>query len=249
MIEADEVMRLAKLNGLKPYQQEKHYTQMATLSGIYSEISRELVFKGGTALFFFYGLDRFSEDLDFTKTENFDAKKMMRAISGKFEILGILHEIRDIKFISGTRMKIKARGPLYKGPRSESIVDIDISERNDLVMEPEVREVVPVYTDLRPFTVPVMTKDEILAEKIRAITIRGRARDIYDMAFLLKKGAKPDISMANKKLSLYKKDFEFSEFRKHAEAIGSVWKSELHGTVPKVPGFKGHLETIFSALR
>ncbi|MDD5503551.1 MAG: nucleotidyl transferase AbiEii/AbiGii toxin family protein [Candidatus Thermoplasmatota archaeon] len=249
MIDADEIMRLAKLNRLRPHQQEKHYAQTAVLSGIYLEVSRELVFKGGTALFFFYGLDRFSEDLDFTKTGEFNPKKIRDAISGTFEILGIPHEIRDVESVSGTRMKIKAKGPLYKGPLSESVVDVDISERNDLVLEPEIHEVVPVYADLRPFTVPVMKMDEILAEKIRAITIRGRARDLYDMAFLLKKGAKPDVSLANKKLSFYKKEFEFGEFRKHAEAIEKAWKSELHDLVPKIPEFKGTLENTLSALR
>ena len=76
MITAEEIIRFAKVNRLKPHQQEKHYLQTATLAGVYTAVADELVFKGGTALFFFYGLDRFSEDLDFTRIKYYDQDKL-----------------------------------------------------------------------------------------------------------------------------------------------------------------------------
>ena len=66
MIDKNELIEIAKLMGLKPWQQEKPYIQYLTLNSIAEE---PLVFKGGTYLWFADGLDRFSEDLDFTASE------------------------------------------------------------------------------------------------------------------------------------------------------------------------------------
>ena len=53
------------------YQKEKDYLQHIVLSRIFSRIGSEIIFKGGTSLQKCFGLDRFSEDLDFTASENF----------------------------------------------------------------------------------------------------------------------------------------------------------------------------------
>jgi len=47
--------------------------------------------------------------------------------------------------------------------------------------------------EVLPFFVIVMNKDEILAEKIRTFITRNRARDIYDLWFLLQRGAGLDV--------------------------------------------------------
>jgi hypothetical protein len=63
MISRERIRELSKLSGLRPWQLERHYLQGLLLS-IISDIP--VVFKGGTYLWFFHGLPRFSEDLDFT---------------------------------------------------------------------------------------------------------------------------------------------------------------------------------------
>jgi len=249
MITSEELIRLAKINKLKPYQQEKHYMQTATLSGLYTALTDELVFKGGTALFFFYGLDRFSEDLDFTRIKQYDQDKLKTTISGVFTVLHIIHEIKTEKSIAGKTFKVKSQGPLYKGPLSESIISVEISDRNDVVLPFDIKEIVPVYDDLRPFSVPVMKKEEILAEKIRALIIRGRARDLYDIAFLLKKEISLEYNLINKKLSYYKKTFDLEEFTHKAMSIKNLWQSELHGLVPKIPLFDDTLHFILNQLK
>jgi predicted nucleotidyltransferase component of viral defense system len=249
MITTEEIIRLAKVNKLKPYQQEKHYLQTATLAGIYTAIADELVFKGGTALFFFFGLDRFSEDLDFTKIKQYDQDKLKTTISDMFTVLHIIHEMKKEKSLAGKTFKVKARGPLYKGPLSESIISIEISDRNDVVLPPDIKEIVPIYDDLRPFTVLVMRKEEILAEKIRALIIRGRARDLYDIEFLLKKEISLEYDVINKKLCYYKKTFDSEEFKQKAKSIKNLWQSELHGLVPKIPVFDDVLHFILNQLK
>jgi predicted nucleotidyltransferase component of viral defense system len=62
--------------------------------------------------------------------------------------------------------------------------------------------------EVLPFFVIVMNKDEILAEKVRTVITRNRARDIYDLWFLLQGGAGIDLKLINAKLSYYNKKFE-----------------------------------------
>ena len=109
MIEKDRLYEVAKKLGLKIHQQEQHYMQTITLFGIYSYIANELVFKGGTALFFFYGLDRFSEDLDFTLTNEFEEEKLLESIKDTFGLLAIEMELKEVKSIAGKNYKIKGR--------------------------------------------------------------------------------------------------------------------------------------------
>ena len=80
MISKYELKRFARAQKLTLHQQEQHYIQTAIIQGIYISIANELIFKGGTALFFFYGLNRFSEDLDFTKTKNVAIKKLQSTV-------------------------------------------------------------------------------------------------------------------------------------------------------------------------
>ncbi|MFH1101247.1 MAG: nucleotidyl transferase AbiEii/AbiGii toxin family protein [Methanobacteriota archaeon] len=249
MIEIDEIKRLAKIQKLTPSQQEKHYIQTVALSGIYTIIANELMFKGGTALFFFYGLDRFSEDLDFTKTGPINAPKLKTTVSNMFDLLNIPHEIKKAPSLAGDTWKIKAKGPLYKGPLSESIVRIEISECNDVVLEPDIKEITPMYNDLRPFTIPIMKKEEILAEKTRALLTRVKARDLYDAAFLLKKGVQWDINLVEKKLAYYKKHYDAEELKTKVMTIKDIWKSELHGLVACLPQFDDVLQLILTTLK
>lgn len=45
--------------------------------------------------------------------------------------------------------------------------------------------------------------DERLAEKIRALLVRGKPRDLYDIWLLLRQGVLPDAALIARKLALY----------------------------------------------
>ena len=47
------------------------------LRSLYSESPGPLVFKAGTALMFAFGLRRFSDDLDFTRSPSLDVRKLV----------------------------------------------------------------------------------------------------------------------------------------------------------------------------
>lgn len=248
MIEKERLYEIAKKLGLKIHQQELHYMQTVTLFGIYSYITNELVFKGGTALFFFQGLNRFSEDLDFTMTDEFEEEKLLDSIKDAFGLLAIEMELKEVKSIAGKNYKIRAKGPAYINEVSTSIVNVEISERKDIVLNPEVKQHVPVYEDIKPFFVPVMSTAEVLAEKVRAIMNRNKARDVYDLAFLLRKGVKFDIELINKKTEYYKEKFAPEVFEAKLRKKESNWKTDLHGLVKHIPDFEETVSYILSQI-
>ena len=76
--------------------------QEVALAGLYrANFFKHAAFYGGTALRVFHGLDRFSEDLDFSLLEkniDFELKPYFDSIIEEFESLGIhvsLNQVRD----------------------------------------------------------------------------------------------------------------------------------------------------------
>lgn len=232
MIDRETLVRIARIMGLKPFQQEKNYVQTMLLRSIYSRASREMVFRGGTALAFFHGLNRFSEDLDFTLEGHFDLRSLVREIERDFEILNmgaVMKMIEDNP--SSFSLRIGVEGPLFTREIERCFVRVEVSKREKILRKVEVKELRPVYPDILPFYVTVMSLEEILAEKVRALTRRGKARDLYDLWFLLKTGVKIDFELINEKLSYYKEEFNPEEFMENIKRIGATWKRELEPVV------------------
>lgn len=82
MIDRNELGEYARALKYNIYQAEKDYVQHVFLAALYSVSATEFVFKGGTALQKAYGLDRFSEDLDFTASASVDALHLVGGSSG-----------------------------------------------------------------------------------------------------------------------------------------------------------------------
>jgi len=232
MIDRETLIRIAKFTGMKPFQQEKHYIQLLILRSIYSFVSRELVFKGGTALSLFHGLNRFSEDLDFTLKESFNFKDLVSEISKDLEAFGVRNNVKIIEDNpSSFSFRIGAEGPLFTKEIERCFVRVEISKREEVVREVEVKEVNPIYADISPFLVTVMNVEEILAEKIRALFHRAKARDLYDVWFLLQKGVKIDVELVNKKLSYYKMKFDKDRFIEKIDSLEKSWVNELQPVI------------------
>ncbi len=234
MITKDELKEYAKLTGLNLGQAEKDYFQNVVLFILYREYGSELVFKGGTALKKCYGLPRFSEDLDFTCLEKIDLKKMdagLRRFNLEFET-----EVEDSG--GSTRMVIRIRGPLYNGLRQSLCrLVIDLSYREVVVLRPSVKTIGRFLEEIPAFDVFVMQEKEILAEKVRAVMKRAKARDVYDLWFLLGKGVAFDMGLVEKKLQYYGERWARAGFIRGLEAVGPVWESELRPVLASAPGF------------
>jgi predicted nucleotidyltransferase component of viral defense system len=243
MIDKETLIRVSKFTGMKPFQQEKNYIQLLILKSIYSTCSRELVFKGGTALTFFYNLNRFSEDLDFTLTESFNLKNLVSEVGKDLEAFGVRNNIIILEDNSNSfSFRIGAEGPLFTKEIERCFVRVEISKREKLIKEVDIKELKPIYVDISPFLVTVMNVEEILSEKIRALLHRVKSKDLYDVWFLLKNGTKFDIDLINKKLSYYEKVFDKNEFITKISSLEKSWSNELKpiimGNLPEFSAVK-----------
>ena len=59
------------------------------------------------------------------------------------------------------------------------------------------------YDDVRPFVVTVLSPDHLLAEKVRALLVRAKPRDLYDVWLLIEQGVHLDGDLIGQKLKLY----------------------------------------------
>jgi predicted nucleotidyltransferase component of viral defense system len=238
MIDRETLTRISKIMGLKLFQQEKNYVQTVLLRSIYSKVSRELTFKGGTALALFYGLNRFSEDLDFTLEEDFDLQDLMKEIKRDFEALDMEASFKVLEDSPRSfSLRIGAEGPLFTREIERCYVRVDVSKTEKVLRAVQVKELRPMYPDILPFFVVVMDPDEILAEKAKAMVSWAKARDLYDLWFLLNMNAKIDLELIGEKLQYYEKDFRVREFMENVRKLRRVWERELRpvvvGSLPK----------------
>lgn len=235
MITKEELKNYINLRRLKNLgQAEKDYFQNIILFIIYQSYGNELVFKGGTALNKCYGLDRFSEDLDFTCQNKIDIKNLedgMKRFKLEFE-----NETKE--YSNGLKITLRIKGPLYIGMRhSLCKFIIDLSFRENVMLKPEIRTIGRFLEEIPSFDVFVMQEKEILAEKARAIVSRNKARDVYDFWFLLKKGVNLDVALVKEKFRYYKQEWDEKQFIKKVGEKKKVWKTELQPLVPSVPNF------------
>lgn len=135
-------------------------------------LQAQLAFKGGTCLYFFYGLPRFSTDLDFS---------LVSGVSESDFDPGMLHSILSenlsVREHSDKRLTWFWLGNYEKGLQN---IKVEVSKRN-----------FPDHYDLKDFLgVSVRTLDlgTMFAHKLCAVTDRRQMvnRDLYDAWWLLK---------------------------------------------------------------
>ncbi len=240
MLKRRELEKLKTLTGFDLWQTEKDYLQHLFLLFLSGHVKKELVFKGGTALQKVYGLNRFSIDLDFTLNGELDAGEIIGKITRDFKNFGFGSGFRHDTKKTGDTFILKTEGPLYDGrEKTLSTLRVEVSSRERLLVRPFWKEIVPFYGDLRPYITYVMHLEEILAEKVRAIMTRAKARDVYDLWFLLEKGVEFDTSLVKKKLEFYGREWEPREFSEHLAIRKALWKPELEPLVTRLPRFSG----------
>ncbi|MHB8372191.1 MAG: nucleotidyl transferase AbiEii/AbiGii toxin family protein [Thermoplasmataceae archaeon] len=251
MIDKYDIIKLSRLTAIKPFQQEKNYIQTMMLRSIYTYTS-DLIFKGGTSLFFFYRLPRFSEDLDFTLINPINENKIIKNIEKDLMLIGIENKLKNktLNEISSS-YRFSVKGPLYTSDVSGLTVKIDISKREEIFIKPKIMKLNSLYNDVLPFNAVVMDLKEITSEKIRSIMTRNKARDVFDLYFLLKNYENSiNIELVNKKLRFYNEEFSMSRFITELNKKSPIWKSELNSIIiGKVPDINEVILFITDALK
>lgn len=200
----------------------KEYFQHLFLSFLYREKrSESLLFKGGTALRLIWRSPRFSEDLDFTgsKTSIAQIETIMEAALAKVESEGIEADIEESKKTSGGYLAIFR----FKTDEYESGIQVEVSLR----AEPKDAGVVSLISSdlLPPYTLVHLDEKRLVGEKIQACLTRAKARDFYDLYFILRN------RMAFKETFSKNKTLKSSLLKK-IEAQKLDMKSELKRFLP-----------------
>lgn len=202
-------------------QLELDYYQHFILAKLFEKFNT-IYFKGGTCLQKCYGIKRFSEDLDFNYI-NIEIKEIIRFIEDIFETK--INDYYKTKF--GITFSIRFKGILFNGS-SQSMCKISFDFRNkDIYNKPLKKIIRPIYKDLPQYFLLALNEEEILAEKIRTIITRYKARDVYDLNELLLNEVNIDWELVDKKLKTYNKKFNKKEFEEKLEEKRSIYNEEI----------------------
>lgn len=246
MITREQIDLLAKKNKINSSTIFREYLQLLFLNELYSQNeSRSIFFKGGTALHLIYKLPRFSEDLDFTvMMDNEEFSVFINKVFTQFEKRETV-SFKEKKTIAGRSFLLKASPSILP---YETFVRLDFSFR-EKVLRPEKSIIETAYPVLFTTYVYHLSKEEIFAEKIRAVLSRKKGRDLYDLWYLINQGVKSDDDLIKEKIKYYGlKKFKKSEIIKRIDDFSE--KDFVLDLRPFVPvSERGKLNQFFAYLK
>ena len=216
MIQQHESATMTELkNGIKEVVQE------IVLCGLSrAGFFKEAAFYGGTALRIFYGLDRFSEDLDFSLMESnpdFDLPAYLPALERELAAYGFNFRVED----HTKNVDSDIRSAFVKGNTREHMLILYADERlarsvsgNDIIkIKFEVDTTPPPYATFErkyrlmpiPYEVNLYDMPSLFAGKLHAVICRAwknrvKGRDLYDYVFYLSRNTPVNLRHLNARL-------------------------------------------------
>lgn len=260
MIKSRDILSEATRQKLRPDVVEKDYVLGWLLAGISAHpvIRKSWIFKGGTCLKkCYFGDYRFSEDLDFTLTDGKQVNEdfLMKAMK---QVTGWVYERSGIEFPeSGTEFevykssqgreycqgKVSYRGPVSPNSGGFPRVKFDLTADEDIVLPSELRKVHHPYPDEPEGGIQAncYAYEEIFAEKIRALSDRVQARDLYDVVNLFAHKDRKPKAASVKKILIRKCEFKglpvptLAALKDRQVGLDAAWKSMLGHQLPELP--------------
>jgi predicted nucleotidyltransferase component of viral defense system len=163
---------------------------------------KQAAFHGGTALRLMYGLDRFSEDLDFTlhsPQPDFSLTTLLNPLREETESWGLAVEVIDRSKASSAARKafvketslgaeLKLKSPLPRGQKLVVKIELDVNPPLGAIIENKLCE---FPTD---FYVSCHNLPSLFAGKLHALLCRSylKGRDWYDLGFYLSRKTVPN---------------------------------------------------------
>jgi len=261
--------RLAKRGGRRIPESvlERDYCLAWFLVGLSrSSLRNRLAFKGGTALkHCWFGDYRFSEDLDFTLTEETHFEAIRKELEAVYREA---HRASGIAFRFSRADRKQHQNShtfylAYEGPISGVAVKevkVDITIREELVrplLDRTVLRGYEEYSDLpEDAKVRVYSLEEIIVEKIVALTDRARnePRDLYDAWFLISNDhidlteLTGDIERKTAFRGRSMKDFA-KEFLDKKQRLQRLWTARLAAQMVELPPFENVFRAVSRAMR
>lgn len=180
---------------------------------------KEAAFYGGTALRIFYGLDRFSEDLDFslkTQDENFDLTTYFPVLEKEIAAFGLHVDIEEkVKSIDSQVQSAFLKGNtkehllLFYG--SQTLPGIHAEEKIRIKFEVDTNPPDHAFFEHQyrllpsPYEVTLYDAPSLFAGKIHAVLCRAwknriKGRDLYDYVFFLTRNTPVNINHLRSRL-------------------------------------------------
>ena len=185
-----QMLQNYKINNLEDKKNAlKEIVQEVALSGLSrAGFFKEVAFYGGTALRIFYGLDRFSEDLDFSLISpnlDFDMNRYFSAIEKEANSLGLNFKVEKKDKTEDSNIK----SAFLKGGTKEHIIifyqnDIELDKINPkelIKIKFEIDTNPPAYAEFEnkfrllpyPYQVRLYDMPSLFAGKIHVVLCRG----------------------------------------------------------------------------
>ena len=167
---------------------------------------KNVAFYGGTALRIFYGLDRFSEDLDFSliePNENFELQKYFSSLEKELSSLGLHFSVEEKVKTHDSAIK----SAFLKGNTKEHILsiygtDLNVNSNEVIKIKFEIDTNPPPLATFEnkyrllpsPYQVKLYDMPSLFAGKLHAVICRSwgnriKGRDLYDYVFYLANNA------------------------------------------------------------
>ncbi len=186
-----------------------------------TDFFKHAAFYGGTALRIFYGLDRFSEDLDFSLAEHdsaFDLSSYLPALENEVRSYG-LNLKAEVKtktkdsFVQSAFVKGNTREQLLYFYPEDSVASL-IPGNETVKIKFEVDTNPPPFAGYEkqyrllpiPYEVRLYDAPSLFAGKIHAVLCRGwksriKGRDLYDFVFYVSRNISVNLAHLNARLT------------------------------------------------
>ena len=197
---------------------------------------KSTAFYGGTALRIFYGLDRFSEDLDFSliaPDPSFDLKAYFPILESEMRATGLNFTVEEkVKSAESNIRSAFLKGntkehilSFFRGQDSSALhpgeiirikFEVDIDPPTHAAFETKYR-LLPSPYEVRLYDLPSLFAGKIHAVLCRAWKNRVKGRDLYDYVFYLAKGAA--VNLAHLKARLVDSGFIGEDFQLDQDSL------------------------------
>lgn len=210
-------------------QQQRNATfevnQQIILSGLYNGGFFDIAaFYGGTCLRIFHGLQRFSEDMDFSllsPDESFDFPSYFQPIIDAFTLVGRKVEIRKKDKKSFGKVEsafLKDNTNVYDVSfQTEKSIKIKIEVDTDPPLKFSTEQkllLLPISFMTRCFTLPDLFAGKMHALVFRAWKNRVKGRDWYDFEFYVRHGVPLNYTHLRERIRLFNgEELNFTEFK------------------------------------
>lgn len=225
---------LARREGIPLGAVERDYVQYLFLRQLDFE---PLLFKGGTCLRIALGSPRYSEDLDFSTAAERPSvlEALVHATAGLGDY-GLRGELVEQGGRQGCSAVLRFEGPLYDGkPASRGKIRLEVSLRKERLMQETVFVPRTPYADTPQLVLRILRKDLLFAEKIRALLIRAKPRDLFDVHYLFAHEVSTTLGEINERLALYGVSLSRELVERALAGVRENWGRDLGALLGQVP--------------